>query len=59
VFTQSVVWGINAFDQWGVELGKKVASQLAPAVSKPDTESSATAAVVALLKHLAKWRDGT
>ena len=25
VFTQSVVWGINAFDQWGVELGKKLA----------------------------------
>ncbi len=27
VFTQSVVWGINAFDQWGVELGKKLATQ--------------------------------
>ncbi|MEZ5488639.1 MAG: glucose-6-phosphate isomerase [Steroidobacteraceae bacterium] len=26
VFVQSVLWGINAFDQWGVELGKKVAS---------------------------------
>ena len=26
VFTQSVVWGINAFDQWGVELGKKLPS---------------------------------
>jgi glucose-6-phosphate isomerase len=25
VFTQSVVWGINAFDQWGVELGKQLA----------------------------------
>ena len=30
VFTQSVVWGINAFDQWGVELGKKLAEQIAP-----------------------------
>src|SRR6185369_9296204 len=30
VFTQSVIWGINAFDQWGVELGKKLAEQLAP-----------------------------
>jgi glucose-6-phosphate isomerase len=30
VFTQGVVWGINPFDQWGVELGKVMASQLAP-----------------------------
>jgi glucose-6-phosphate isomerase len=32
VFTQSVVWGINAFDQWGVELGKKMAETIAPLV---------------------------
>jgi glucose-6-phosphate isomerase len=32
VFTQSVVWGINAFDQWGVELGKKLAASIAPLV---------------------------
>ena len=30
VFTQGVVWGINPFDQWGVELGKVMANQLAP-----------------------------
>jgi glucose-6-phosphate isomerase len=30
VFTQGVVWGINSFDQWGVELGKVMANQLAP-----------------------------
>ena len=35
VFTQSVIWGINAFDQWGVELGKKLADSLAPAVEDP------------------------
>jgi len=35
VFTQGVVWGINSFDQWGVELGKKLAEQLAPAVRDP------------------------
>jgi glucose-6-phosphate isomerase len=33
VFTQSVVWGINAFDQWGVELGKKLAGTIAPLVA--------------------------
>jgi len=32
-FVQGVVWGINSFDQWGVELGKKLALEIAPAVS--------------------------
>jgi glucose-6-phosphate isomerase len=30
VFAQSVIWGINAFDQWGVELGKKLADRILP-----------------------------
>ena len=28
-----MVWGIDSFDQWGVELGKQLAQQLAPAVA--------------------------
>ncbi|MCT1458302.1 glucose-6-phosphate isomerase [Aestuariimicrobium sp. p3-SID1156] len=31
-FVQGVIWGIDSFDQWGVELGKKLATQIAPAV---------------------------
>ncbi|ALJ21581.1 glucose-6-phosphate isomerase [Microbacterium sp. No. 7] len=31
-FTQGAVWGINSFDQWGVELGKQLALQIAPAL---------------------------
>ena len=31
-FVQGVVWGIDSFDQWGVELGKKLALEIAPAV---------------------------
>lgn len=31
-FTQGTVWGINSFDQWGVELGKQLALQIAPAI---------------------------
>ncbi len=31
-FTQGIVWGINSFDQWGVELGKQLALQIAPAI---------------------------
>ncbi len=40
VFTQSVVWGINAFDQWGVELGKKLAESIAPLVRGEGVASS-------------------
>ncbi|MBW3070298.1 glucose-6-phosphate isomerase [Actinomyces sp. 594] len=31
-FTEGIVWGIDSFDQWGVELGKKLALDIAPAV---------------------------
>jgi glucose-6-phosphate isomerase len=30
VFTQGTIWGINSFDQWGVELGKQLAGRIAP-----------------------------
>jgi glucose-6-phosphate isomerase len=33
VFTQGVVWGINSFDQWGVELGKALAKRIVPELS--------------------------
>lgn len=56
VFTQSVVWGIDAFDQWGVELGKKLTQQLAPAVETPGAGHAAPAAVQKLLAAVAKWR---
>ncbi len=35
-FTQGTVWGIDSFDQWGVELGKQLALQIAPAISSDD-----------------------
>jgi glucose-6-phosphate isomerase len=37
VFTQGAIWGIDSFDQWGVELGKVLAKQIAPELSS-DTE---------------------
>jgi len=51
VFTEGVVWGIDSFDQWGVELGKVMAKQLAPALSSADApdladQDSSTAALV-------------
>lgn len=40
-FTQGTVWGINSFDQWGVELGKQLATQITPAL---DGDADAIAA---------------
>ena len=40
VYVQSVLWGINAFDQWGVELGKQIAGELVPALSDAGPEPS-------------------
>ena len=41
VFTQGAVWGIDSFDQWGVELGKQLAVKIIPeleAAEEPDLE---------------------
>ena len=40
VFTQGVIWDINSFDQWGMELGKQQANDLAPAVSGKEDAAS-------------------
>jgi glucose-6-phosphate isomerase len=56
VFTQSVIWGINAFDQWGVELGKKLADSLAPAVENPASAASLDPFLKGLLGRVEKWR---
>jgi glucose-6-phosphate isomerase len=49
-FTQGVIWGIDSFDQWGVELGKQLALQIAPAISKDDsaleTQDESTKALI-------------
>ncbi|MEI6621238.1 MAG: glucose-6-phosphate isomerase [Actinomycetes bacterium] len=55
VFTQGVIWGIDSFDQWGVELGKKMAKKIVPVLvsgtQDPDLDSSTIALV-------ARYRDG-
>ena len=56
-FVQGIVWGIDSFDQWGVELGKKLALQIAPAVSG-DAEALAAqdASTQALIKAYRELR---
>jgi glucose-6-phosphate isomerase len=54
VFTQSVLWGINAFDQWGVELGKKMCEEMLPLIGRPD---AAPATLKPLLQRLRNWSE--
>jgi glucose-6-phosphate isomerase len=35
VYTQGVIWGVNPFDQWGVELGKALAQRIVPEIESP------------------------
>ena len=36
VFTQGAIWGIDSFDQWGVELGKQLAVKIIPELQSSD-----------------------
>ncbi|MGL4591727.1 MAG: glucose-6-phosphate isomerase [Aestuariivirga sp.] len=56
VFVEAAIWGINAFDQWGVELGKELATGLQPVVEgKRNTEGldASTAGLAIYLRSLA------
>ena len=55
VFVQSCLWGINAFDQWGVELGKELAGALLPAV-KGEGTADAASSTRNLLAHVKALR---
>jgi len=55
VYVQSVIWDVNPFDQWGVELGKKHAGPMVPAIERaawPD----GPAQVRDLLRYVGRWR---
>ncbi|SEB54455.1 glucose-6-phosphate isomerase [Microbacterium hydrocarbonoxydans] len=54
-FTQGTIWGINSFDQWGVELGKQLAMQIAPAIggdeSAIEAQDASTRALLAYYRE--------
>jgi glucose-6-phosphate isomerase len=56
VFVEAAIWDINPFDQWGVELGKELASRLAPIVADAQADLSAldpsTAGLIAHMRAL-------
>ena len=54
VFVEAAIWGINAFDQWGVELGKELATGLQPVVEGKQGLDGLDASTAGLVKHLRK-----
>lgn len=51
VFVQGVIWGINSFDQWGVEYGKQLARQIQPELADPAQPLAHDASTNALIAH--------
>jgi glucose-6-phosphate isomerase len=59
VFTQGVIWGINSFDQWGVELGKVLAQRIIPELeSKAPPELKHDSSTNALIEKYRSMRGG-
>ncbi|MEE1649259.1 glucose-6-phosphate isomerase [Brachybacterium sp. J144] len=58
-FVQGAVWGINSFDQWGVELGKQLAKDLAGAVAGDEAAIAAEdSSTSALIRYYRAHREG-
>lgn len=57
VYVQSVLWNINAFDQWGVELGKKLSGPLFAALESQSSAPSFDASTNALVLRARAWRE--
>ncbi|MDA8744592.1 glucose-6-phosphate isomerase [Rubripirellula amarantea] len=51
VFTQGVIWNINPFDQWGVELGKQLAKAIIPELQSSDVKLSHDSSTNALIER--------
>jgi glucose-6-phosphate isomerase len=58
VFTQGAIWGINSFDQWGVELGKALAQRIIPELeSKTESELNHDSSTNNLIRRYRKMKD--
>lgn len=57
VFVQGVIWGINSFDQWGVELGKQLARQIQPELETDDKVVSHDSSTNGLVNYYKSLRE--
>ena len=56
IFTQGVLWDINSFDQWGVELGKQLAKVILPRLAGPEPVTSHDSSTDGLINHMKALR---
>ena len=54
IFVQGVIWNVNSYDQWGVELGKQLAKKILPELSNADAELKHDASTNALINWYKK-----
>src|SRR5207244_11471421 len=60
VFTQGVIWGIDSFDQWGVELGKELAQRVGAELHGNGPRAGGhDSSTTALMQRYMKSRDGS
>ena len=56
VFVQGVVWGINSFDQWGVELGKQLATKIFPSLQGETFDDSFDSSTLGLVAAYHRYK---
>merc|ERR1712150_396418 len=52
IFVQGVIWDINSYDQWGVELGKQLAKKIEPELGGPNPVASHDASTNGLINFI-------
>ena len=56
IFVQGVVWNVNSFDQWGVELGKQLAKAILPELDGDESVTAHDSSTNGLISYYKKWR---
>ena len=54
IFVQGIIWDINSFDQWGVELGKQLAKKILPELTTPGRVKAHDASTNGLINYIKK-----
>ena len=56
IFVQGIIWDINSYDQWGVEYGKQIASQILPQLTNDEVVSNYDSSTNGLINHTKKLK---
>jgi glucose-6-phosphate isomerase len=56
VFAQGVIWGLNSFDHWGVELGKQLAGRILQDLKGTTTATDHEESTASLIEHIRSVR---